>query len=472
MRISGLASNLDWEQLVEQLMQIERRPLLLLERRKLEIETEKNAWSDIRTRLSNLRNRIDDVLAKDLFNGYKATSSHEGVVTVTAGAAAQAGTYVLTVTRLAQAHSIATSIAWADTTTPLGYSGTFQITIGPAVYDVTVDANDSLQAIRDKINQAIRSKLESDPSLEPYGARATIIGGYLVITRTQTGAGSIEISDLNSTVAQDLGLINGSGDENVLVQGQDAEFVIGLTNPLVFTRSSNTVSDVIPGVTLELRKADPATTVEITVSPNDDAVVDALKKFIDQYNSVISFMNQQLDYKDPSGGKLAGDPLLIGLREELRRLVSDVVESIPSDSWDRLFEIGITTVDKSGTLQLDEAKLREALARDRAAVQRLLAGGTAGGGTGDGVLVRLQQRVGAWLQANTGLLDSRIKLLQDRMEDYTEQIERMEYRLQLREQNMLRQFQALESLISTLQSQESWLTQQINQLNALWRPRR
>ncbi|PZN07129.1 MAG: flagellar hook protein, partial [Bacillota bacterium] len=190
------------------------------------------------------------------------------------------------------------------------------------------------------------------------------------------------------------------------------------------------------------------------------------------YNSVISFMNQQLDYKDPSGGKLGGDPLLIGLREELRRLVSDVVTSIPSDSYDRLSEIGITTVDKSGILQLDEAKLREALAKDRAAVQRLLVGDPAAGDNGDGVLSRFQQRVETWLQANTGLLDTRIKSLQDRVENYAEQIERMEYRLQLREQNMLRQFQALESLISTLQAQENWLTQQINQISALWRPRR
>jgi len=332
-----------------------------------------------------------------------------------------------------------------------------------------VDPGDSAYTIRDKINQEVQKKIASSPDLEPYGVRAEVIDGYLVITRTHTGEGTIEVRDVVGDVAQNIGLIDPDMKERELIPGRNAEITI---NGVSVSRPSNTITDVIPGVTLELHKADPGATIKLTVAPNDDAVVDAIKKFIDQYNSVISFMNQQLDYKDPSGGKLGGDPLLIGLREELRRLVSDVVTSIPSDSYDRLSEIGITTVDKSGVLQLDEAKLREALARDRAAVQRLLAGGTAGGGTGDGVLVRLQQRVGAWLQANTGLLDSRIKLLQDRMEDFTEQIEHMEYRLQLREQNMLRQFQALESLISTLQSQESWLTQQINQLNALWRPRR
>ncbi|HEY8393787.1 MAG TPA: flagellar filament capping protein FliD, partial [Thermaerobacter sp.] len=91
--------------------------------------------------------------------------------------------------------------------------------------------------------------------------------------------------------------------------------------------------------------------------------------------------------------------------------------------------------------------------------------------TGDGVFTRLEQRIESWLRANTGLLDTRIKSLADRAEDYADQIERMTYRLQLREQNMLRQFEALESLLSTLRSQESWLTQQIDQLSAL-RPRR
>lgn len=472
MRISGLASNLDWEQLVDQLMQIERRPLLLLERRKLEIETEKNAWRDIRTRVNNLRDRIAAVLAADLFQRVEATSSDAARVTAQAASGAVPGTYSVEVQQLATAHAIATDdpAITADPSTPLGFSGTFRITVGDTSFDVTVDPADSLNAIRDKINAAVEETIAADPASKADAVRAEVIGTHLVIARTQTGQGAIDVSDVTGTVAQSLTLIDATGAElNVVTQGQDAQFTV---NGLTFTRSSNTVSDVIQGVTLELHQAGPGQTVTITVGWDDDAVVDAVKKFVEQYNSTLSFMNQQQDYQAAGGGKLGGDVLLTMLRGELRRLVADPVEALSGSHLDRLAAVGITTQDKSGTLQLDEAKLREALAADRAAVQRLLAGDPdAAGSSDDGVFVRLRKAVDRWLETNTGLLDRRIDALDDRVRDYAEQMERMEYRLQLREQNLMRQFEALESLIATLQSQEQWLIQQINQLTSL-RPRK
>lgn len=475
MRISGLASNLDWEQLVDQLMQIERRPLLLLERRKLEIETEKNAWRDIRTRVSNLRDRIAAVLAADLFQRVEATSSDAARVTAQAGSAAVPGTYSVEVQQLATAHAIATydpdPNTNLDPSDPRNVSGTLtlDVTVGgniKATFGITVDPADSLYAIRDKINAAVDAAVAADPNLKPYAVRAEVIGGYLVISRTETGASTIEVA---GSAAGALQLLNQNGAERIVTEGKDAAFKV---NGVEFTRSSNTVSDVIQGVTLELHQAGPGQTVTITVGWDDDAVVDAVKKFVEQYNSTLSFMNQQQDYQAAGGGKLGGDVLLTMLRGELRRLVADPVEALSGSDLDRLAAVGITTQDKSGTLQLDEAKLREALAADRAAVQRLLAGDPdAAGSSDDGVFVRLRKAVDRWLETNTGLLDRRIDALDDRVRDYAEQMERMEYRLQLREQNLMRQFEALESLIATLQSQEQWLIQQINQLTSL-RPRK
>ncbi|EKP94644.1 flagellar filament capping protein FliD [Thermaerobacter subterraneus] len=467
MRIGGLASGLDWEQLVEQLMQIERRPLLLLERRKLEIESEKNAWSDIRSRIDTLQDRIADVLAQDLFWRPRSTSSDEARVTAEASAAATPGTYTVEVQQLATAHSIATYDPVADPQAALNLSGTFRITVGSTSFDVTVDTTDSLNAIRDRINAAVEQAVQADPAAEASAVRTEVIGGHLVITRTHTGQGAIDISDVSGTVAQSLGLIDAAGAERrVLVTGQDAQFTV---NGLAFTRSSNTVSDVVQGVTLELHQAAPGNPVTVTVAWDDDAVVGAVKKFIEQYNSALSFMAQQQDYQGAGGGKLGGDVLLTTLRNELRRMVSDPVAALAgSTTLDRLAAVGITTQDKSGTLQLDEAKLREALAADRAGVQRLLAGDPDASATSDdGVFVRLQKALDGWLKTNTGLFDRRIDSLDDRARDYAEQMERMEYRLKLREQNLTRQFEALETLLSTLQSQEQWLVQQVNQLASL-----
>lgn len=182
MRISGLASNLDWEQLVDQLMQIERRPLLLLERRKLEIETEKNAWRDIRTRVNNLRDRIAAVLAADLFQRVEATSSDAARVTAQAGSAAVPGTYSVEVQQLATAHAIATYVE-VDPSVARNVDGDLTLAVTTvdghtmASFHVMIDPADSLYAIRDKINAAVDAAVAADPNLKPTPCARRSSGG-------------------------------------------------------------------------------------------------------------------------------------------------------------------------------------------------------------------------------------------------------------------------------------------------------
>src|SRR5690606_31840758 len=150
---------------------------------------------------------------------------------------------------------------------------------------------------------------------------------------------------------------------NELQAAQDAVFTV--EGRLTITRSSNTVDDLIEGVTLQL-KGVGETTLEIR--RDVDAVVDAVRRFVEQYNSTMSFIQDRMG----ENGVLKGDTLLMRIQMQLR---ADVMAPVDGDAdgglkYNQLAAVGIS-VDKSGTMSLDEARLREALEESPEEVARL-----------------------------------------------------------------------------------------------------
>src|SRR5690606_10883280 len=189
-------------------------------------------------------------------------------------------------------------------------------------------------------------------------------------------------------------------------------WVYGIVDGIRVTRDSNTISDVIQGVTLTLKETG---TVTVEVRHDVNRVVDRVRAFVDQYNSVQSFISD----KTSRGQILQGDVLLSRIQMELRQLTM-----APVLGSDGLAMIGIT-IDRHGTMSLDEAKLRAVLEEDPEAVHRLFAATQEEDGF-DGVAVRLGQRLEQWLRSNEGLLASRQQLFDDRMKDIDRSIERLE----------------------------------------------
>ncbi len=148
---------------------------------------------------------------------------------------------------------------------------------------------------------------------------------------------------------------------------QDASITLGSSSgggaPITIRSTTNTFTDVIPGVTLNLNGADPATTVRLTVANDTEAVRTAVEGFVESYNQVIDFLNEQLRYDTVAeeAGLLIGDSLLVSVQNDLRRIATGVIPGLPSD-MNRLAAIGITSVGETGTLVLDSAKLDAALA--------------------------------------------------------------------------------------------------------------
>lgn len=459
MHISGIVSGLDTDTLIEQLMAIERRPLVLMQERKTTLEKQRDAWRDVNTRLNNLRDRMAELSRLSLFERRAVTSSKAEVATATANRNAVEAVYRISVQQLAAAHRVAgkrfeTVDGKAAPKEPLGLSGEARLRVGQNGdwITVAVDEDDTLESIAAKINEAAGGAVI-----------ARVLDGRLILEAKETGAANtleFEVpggSDPSAgNIWQKLGVVNGAGEIlNELQAAQDAVFTVeGLT----ITRSSNTVDDLIEGVTLQL-KGVGETTLEIR--RDVDAVVDAVRRFVEQYNSTMSFIQDRMG----ENGVLKGDTLLMRIQMQLR---ADVMAPVAATGlkYNQLAAVGIS-VDKSGTMSLDEARLREALGESPEEVARLFTASKEDGDPFDGVAIRLEQRFQQWLAAGDGLLAARQKLFGDRIKAIEDSMDRFEQRMEIREANLRRQFLALEEALASLQTQSNWLANQLVQLSAM-----
>jgi flagellar hook-associated protein 2 len=140
--------------------------------------------------------------------------------------------------------------------------------------------------------------------------------------------------------------------------GQDANIKV---NGALITRSTNTISDAITGVTLNLNRAKAGTPVTVTVSRDTSSIKTKIKTFVDDYNSSLSFISNQFRFDEDtqSAGPLTGDPTLLSIQSQVRAQVSAAVSGLTS-SRNSLAVIGIAH-DKDGTLKIDDATLDNAI---------------------------------------------------------------------------------------------------------------
>ena len=437
-----------------------------------------------------------------------ASSTNEAVLTATSDATAQPASHVVEVYALATNHTVQGQ-AYGDTTAALGLSGTFSVN----GVSISVGSGDSLEAIRDAINAA------------GAGVTAAIDGGRLVLTSDETGvAGRIGAEDVSGTVLQSLGILHIDGtflDEMVVAQDaafkvdgvqytrssnivddviqgvtitfasvgsatvelsrtggggpltdlglldeeggfanelqspQDARFTL---NGVEFTRSSNTVNDALPGVSFSLLAVGSTT---VTVGRDVQHAIDLVQKFVDQYNSAQDFIRSKIA-KDEI---LQGDSVLIRLQSMLQIRAMDRIQVSAENPYNSLAMVGIS-VDKDGFMLLDVEKLRKALEDHPEEVQALFAARSATDGV-DGIATSLRSFLRTFTETGTGILSTREKLFRDQIESLRDAMERVERRLKLREQNLIRQFTEMERALSSIQNLSVALSGQIAQLTAM-----
>ena len=204
------------------------------------------------------------------------------------------------------------------------------------------------------------------------------------------------------------------------------------------------------------RRSEPGTRVQVNVTYDIDArLMEGIKAFIEKYNEVSSFINKQfiVDPKTNRAGILAADS---SIKQIMRTLQSAVITSTNTGGkFSTLAEIGITTDPKSGNLKIDETKVRQALTDDYESAAKLFIRSEAG----IGLSGRLAEKVKNFRDPQFGVLKSRVRALDDIINNADKEIENKERMLAQRAESIKRRFSNLEGTLSGLKAQENFLKQ-------------
>lgn len=452
--IGGLATGLDMNSIIEKLRTIERQPVVRLQQQHDKLQIKRNAWRDTRMYLENLKLKLADLKLQSTFQSRSVLTSNDDCFSVSATSSAELESYSLEIISLATRHSVVSKmeqdIAW-DT-----LSGEICIAVGSSeAVSIQVDGLSSLVELRDAINSAICS----DES--PLKVTASIIDNRLVITSDDAGTNNaLEFSDSSgdNSILKDLGIITDTGELNQICSAKNAELKV---NGLLVTRSSNTISDVIDGVTITLKKETQGLEESFKVFLDVEKAKSAIKAFVDQANSTLDFIQSKLSVGSPeelkSAGDLVSDPTLMRIQTDLRKLMSDLVPSAAGD-YKTLAQIGIQ-LDRYGKLTLDDEKLSKAIEENPEGILSLF---TAESGEALGVAKRLDEYITSLTATKDGVIDIKTGGLDNSIKTVRDSIERMEKRVEQRMSTIEKQFIALEIVIAKMQSQQEWLYSQIN----------
>jgi len=378
---SAVTSGLDVNALVNQLMTVEQQPITKLATREASYQAKLSAFGTIKGAVASFQTSVSALSNASTFQPITATSSDTTVASASALTSALPGSYSFEVSSLAQAQSLAaagqtevgTAIGTGATTTltfDFGTisgtltggkyaSGTTFTTNGGGVKTVTIDSsNNSLQGMRDAINAAgigVTASIINDGSASPY---------RLVLSSSSMGAAnSLKISASGDASVSALLANDPTAGATTGVLGQNlSESVTALNanltvNGISVSKNSNTISDVIPGVTLNLAKV-TTTPVTLTVAQDTTSVTKSVNDFVSAYNT----LNQSLkdvssyDAANKTGAVLQGDATVRNLQAKLRA----VLNTPGAGALTGLSQIGVT-FQRDGTLAVDSAKLGSAM---------------------------------------------------------------------------------------------------------------
>ncbi len=439
----GIGSGLDISGIIDQLMTLERRPLVALGTDQVELEAQLSGFGKLKSTISLFRSAVSDLSSTDKFEYYKAISSDDEVLTANADSNAAKGVFSIDVQRLAENHRQAATTVFADpATTTIGTAGdTMTLTVGTDAFTVEI-GDKTLAGVRDAINAA------SDNT----GVTASILqddtGYHLTLSADDTGSDNlitVSYSAADPFAMQDL---NQDRDGSGTFTASDLDAVLTLENTFTVTRTTNTVSDAIEGVTLNLEKAG-ITTVEI--DRDDDKIRGSVQQFIGVYNEVVNIIDEL------RGNVLSEErSSLASLESQFRNLLN--TEAGTSSKFSYLFELGVST-RLNGTLELDSSVFDSALDADPQGVASLFADADSG------LATRFDAFASSLIDAG-GLFDSREQSLNAQIRRIESDRARVEFRLIQREQSLVQQFSALDSLIANLNTTSSFLGQQLDALAA------
>ncbi len=477
---SGLATGLDTDSIVTDIMALERAPIDRLTAKK-NSETERlKAYAQFKTKLDSLKTAVGDMSVTSQVRSTSASLSSEDSFTATTTSGA-VGSYKVSVAQLAQVQKTITRGFSSNSSALLG---TGSISVNGTEIAVT-DDNNSLLGLVQSINKlstttGVQASIINDGSTDaPY---------HLVFTgKDATTTFTIDESNLSLAAPGDIDFET----SNV----QEAQKAVAIIDGITVVSNTNTISGAISGVTLNLTSVDATSSSGIAedgvdpwewdtppvyqsttmdIKGDTEAVKEKVTAFVTAYNEAMEWiLSGYLEFGGSSevvaaedgsteeaelGSVLRGDATINSMKRQLQGVLSSAVEN--SGKYRILSEIGITT-NTNGTLKQDNTKLDAALADNFDDMVSLLSGDDETAG----VMKNFNSLLLNLTSSSTGMYAVKKNGYDSAVKRFDSQLELMEIRMTKREAILRSQFSVMEALVSSLNAQGDFLTQQMDALN-------
>lgn len=378
----GIGSNLDINGIVSQLMSVEQQPLMSISRKEATHQAKLSALGNLKGAMASFQTAVKSLSDISKFQAVKVSAADATIASTSGSTAARPGTYTLEVTKLAQAQKLA-SAGQASASTAIGvgtvtfdfgtinigtgsfnsttgkYSGASFASSGIGSKTITIDStNHSLAGIRDAINKGnigVTASIVNDGGTSPY---------RLVLTEATTGkASSMKISvagdaALGTLLNHDPAAAPAGQGFSETVTAQNAEFKV---DGIAVSKTTNTVADVIEGVTLTLAKTNAGSPTSVTVTRDTASVTASVNQFVQAYNQINQTLTDLSSYNATTkqGAILNGDATVRTIQSQLRGILTTAVGG-DAGAYTLLSQVGVA-VQKNGTLALDSSKLQKAM---------------------------------------------------------------------------------------------------------------
>jgi len=436
----GLATGMDTNSIVAALMKIERQPIDRLNKEKAFNTNRQKAFTDLNAKLQDLQTKAEAIDTSKELNSPTAKSGTQNLFTTSVTNGASLGSYQVKVIELAHQQKDVSG-GYVDKTAAALGTGAMTLTVAGVPTNITIDAtNNSLDGLATAINSAnlgVSASIINDGTATPY---RLVLSGDTVA---------------NAFSLDTLALAGGTYANPTMTNTQIATQAHIQVDNIDIYSDTNSFTGAIGGVTLDVLNKDPLVSNTLTVSSDEAATKQKVHDFADSYNGVIKFIAAQSD------ADWGNDASFRAVKRRLQGLLT-TVQTGGSGSFSSLSSLGFET-QRDGTVLVNDVTLSAAMTKDFAGVVSLIAGETG--------VVGASTTFANYLRAMTDSIDGLAATRQKSTASSAIRIDRQiglkEARLVSREKSLRAQFTAMENLVSGMNAQSSFLTQQLSNLSRM-----
>lgn len=493
MRITGFASGLDTAQIISDLMKAERMPLDRLFQKKEWLQWQRDAYRDVNLEISKFKSNVEKLRYSYNFNGYKATSSDESIASASASSSSIPGSYDLEIVTMADFAKVTTgssilndagkAVKSTDKVLKEGETSTIEVKTAKGTATIEITDQDTYESLAKKMGAATNTNGES------LGLRASFdnaTSSFIISSKDMGADQQITITDKAGSGSVNVATLIGNGGQATVSDGTNSvgATATGKNGKIIFDGKTidNITSNKVDvyGINLTLQKIGKST---VKVEGDTDAIFNNIKEFVNSYNALIDSINSKVktprnrDYsplteeqregltdkeaekydEKAKQGLLYNDSILRETLTSLRGSMYTPVNSIPDGQMKLLSDLGIKSpqMSKDGKLEIDEKKLREAIANNPDEVTKLFT-------AEDGIATRAYDQVNkvvdklnkkAGRPETSANLD--ISTIGESITDLNKQMKTWNAKLITIENRYWKQFTAMEKAISKMNEQSS-----------------